>query len=171
MSREENARLKIMAEAVKKSEVAASIQQDFEATQNKLLKAIKSNDAIHIGGTKLPGADVVEIVHAEREYAKDQTISGLFRVLANDTVQSAGFRIKIARLNDGLTLRADVPLELPDTQKKLIRDAEWSKSAQVVHMTLRAEVLRGKISDAVVISAERLEKNQGPDSTDTVVSE
>jgi hypothetical protein len=157
MSKEESARQQILADALRQSPVAKAVNEDFDATRNRLLKAVKPSDTVYIGGEELAGSEVAEIVHAERERSVEQLLSGAFRVLANDTVQSAGFRIKIARFSDGLTFRADVPLELDDSQKKLIQDAEWSKGATLVQMTLRAETLRGKISDAVVVSAGRVE--------------
>jgi hypothetical protein len=150
---EETKRLEMMARAASTLQDVDAALQDFEATQNKLLKVVKSDDTVIIGDVRLPGSVVSEIVHAERERAKDETISGKFTVLANDTTTNpGGFRLKVSRLNDSLILYANVPIDLAASQKDIIRDAEWSRGTKVIEMTIQAEVLRGSITNAQVIS-------------------
>jgi hypothetical protein len=158
LAQEETERLKVLAMAGQQLPAIKAQMRDFDATQNRLLKAVRPTDTVYLDNIKLSGAEAAEIVHAEHENSTETVLDGLYRVLANDTTRNpGGFRIKVARLSDGLTFQADVPLELDSDQKKLIQQAEWSRSAQVVNMTIRTEILRGRISDAVVISASSVE--------------
>jgi len=148
MSREETERLKIFADAVKEKPVLAEARADFESTQNRLLKTVKPGDTVRAKGIELRGDQVMEITHEERAHAEDTHITGTFRVLANDASKGAGFRIRVARISDGLTFSADVPLELDADQKRLIQRAEWSKGAVMVKLDVTASTLRGKIANA-----------------------
>lgn len=153
LSKQETERLKIFSEAVHAKPVLTMAKEDFEATQNRLLKTVKPADTVVSAGVSLRGDEVAEIVQAERARSEDIDVSGVYRVQANDATKGAGFRIKIKRISDGLRLLAAVPLELDVEQKRLIQKAEWSKGAVLVHLSIRASILRGKITDAQVYSA------------------
>lgn len=150
LSKQETERLKVFERAVRQSPVLGSARQDFEESQNRLLKALKPNDSTELKGVALSGSDAMEITHQERARAEDTDITGVFRVLANDASKGNDFRIKIARLADGLTLNAVVPMELDHAQKLLIQKAEWSKGAFLVQIDLTAKLLRGSITEAQV---------------------
>jgi len=119
-----------------------------------LLKALKPRDTIVLQGTTLNSTEAAEITQTERARSKDIDIGGIFRVLANDASRNSGFRIKVQRITDDLTLSADVPIELGDDEKKLIQQAEWSKGVSLVRLNITASELRGKIVSAVVYGAE-----------------
>lgn len=154
LSKQETERLKIFADATKQSPVLASVQADHEASQNRFLKVLKPRDNIVLQGTSLNSTEAAEITQTERARAKDIEVGGVFRVLANDASRNSGFRIKVQRVRDSLTLSADVPIELSDDEKKLIQQAEWSKGVSLVHLNITASELRGKIVNAVVYGAK-----------------
>lgn len=157
LSREETERLKVFADAVKQKPVLAETRANYEATQNRLLKTIRAGDKVKAKGIELSGDQVMEITHEERARAEDMHITGIFRVLANDASKGAGFRIRVARVSDGLTLTAEVPIELDADQKRLIQRAEWSKGAVLVQLDVTASMLRNSISNAVVFAAQPVE--------------
>lgn len=157
LSQQETNRLTIFADAMRQKPVLVEARSNFEATQNRILKTVKAGDHITAKGVELRGDQAIEVVHEERARAEDSHITGIFRVLANDASKGAGFRIKVARLSDGLIFATEVPIELDLAQKNLIQRAEWSKGAVLVNLAISASVLRGKISNAVVISAEEIQ--------------
>lgn len=150
LSQQETERLKVFERAMRQNPVLETARQDFEDSQNRILKTLKPNDRTEIKGVSLSGADATEITQQARARAEDNEIGGVFRVLANDASKGADFKIKIARVSDGLTFTATVPVELDPDQKALIQKAEWSKGAFLIHIDLTAKVLRGSISDALV---------------------
>lgn len=150
LSKQETDRLKIFERAMRQNPVLESARQDFEDSQNRILKTLKPNDETEIKGVSLTGADAMEITQQARARAEDEEIGGIFRVLANDASKGADFKIKIARVSDGLAFNATVPVELDPDQKALIQRAEWSKGAFLIHIDLTAKILRGSISDALV---------------------
>lgn len=154
LSQEETRRLQIFSDAVKQKPVLAEARTNFESTQNKILKTVKAGDNFTSKGVELRGDQVMEVVQEERAKSGDAQITGIFRVLANDASKGAGFRIKVARISDGLTFTAEVPIELDSDQKNIIQRAEWSKGAVLVNLSVSANLLREKISNAVVSSAE-----------------
>lgn len=153
LSKQETARLVVFSEGMTKVPELKVAKADYEASQNRLLKTLKPGDTVKSKGVELNSLEASTITHQEADRSKHMTISGAFRVLANNTTNGAGFRIKIARITDGLTFAADVPLELDHDQQKLIQKAEWSKGAIAVNLDISASVLRGKVSSAVVVSA------------------
>jgi hypothetical protein len=157
LSREETERLKVFAEAVKQRPVLAEARADYRATQNRLLKTVRPGDSVIAKGVELRGDQAMEITQEDRARAEDIHISGTFRVLANDASKGAGFRIKVARVSDGLTFNAEVPLELDADQKRLIQRAEWSKGTVMVNLKVTASTLRDSISNAVVSEARAVE--------------
>lgn len=157
LSREESNRLNIFAEAVKQKPVLAETRADYQASQNRLLKTVKAGDKFESKGVELRGDQAMEITHEERAHAQDIHITGTFRVLANDASKGAGFRIKVARLSDGLVFTAEVPLELDIDQKRLIQQAEWSKGSVMVNLDITASALHDKITNAVVFGATKVE--------------
>ncbi|HRQ63903.1 MAG TPA: hypothetical protein PKZ76_03415 [Xanthomonadaceae bacterium] len=155
LSKQETERLKVMKEAITRQPALEASKADAEATANKLLKASKPGDTMEISGVSVSAEEAREIVQPERERATELEIEGAFAVLGNRTDKGDGFRITIRRQRDGLTFNADVPLELPAPQQKVIQDAEWSK--RLVRLIVDAEMLRDSITRAVVISASEVE--------------
>ena len=153
LSREETARLKIFADAVKQQPALKETRNDFVASQNRILKATKPTDIVVTQGVTLQGYEAKEIAQEERARSTNIEITGTFRVLANDASKSAGFRVKVARIEDGQTFTAEVPLGLDIDQQKLIQRAEWSKGAILVRLDMQADFLRGKIVNASVVRA------------------
>jgi hypothetical protein len=101
------------------------------------------------GGTGIRGQD-----QSERARAEDIELDGDFFVLGNRTDISTGFRISVRRMSDSLNVKADVPMELPHEQKLLIQEAEWQKVP--IYLSMNASMLRGAISQAVVLSAAKI---------------
>ena len=128
LSQQETQRLKIFAEAMKAQPSLQAIKDDAQATNNRLLKAVKPGDNVSMKGVRLYSEEVGEIVQPERERSEDIHLDGDFFVLGNRTDKSEGFRITVRRTLDSLTFNADVPLELPYEQKQIIQKAEWTKS-------------------------------------------
>lgn len=155
LSRQETERLKTFADAVMKAPVAEDAKEGYAATRSRLLKAAKPADIVSLPGVELHGYEAAELVQAERARSEDVDIRGLFRVLRNDVSDGASFQIKVARVSDGLTFVARVPLELSEKQKFLIQEAEWSLGKTLVELSVSASTLHGAISDAVVYSAEK----------------
>lgn len=153
LSMQETERVRIITEAMSRKPVIEEISESSIITQSKMLKALKPGDRIITSGVSLSSEDAKEIAQTERAASEDINVSGVFRVLANDASRSAGFRIKVERVSDGLTLSAEVPIELDLEQKKLIQKAEWSKGMELVSLHITGSILRGKIKDAVVYSA------------------
>ncbi len=153
LSHEETARLKIFADAVKQQPTLKDTRDDFVASQNRILKAAKPTDTVTTQGVTLQGYEAMEIAQEERARSSNIDITGTFRVLANDASKSAGFRVKLARIEDGATFTAEVPLELDVDQQKIIQKAEWSKGAVLVRLDIQADLLRGKIINASVVRA------------------
>lgn len=157
LSHEETERLKVFAEAMKEKPVLKEAKEDYHATQNRILKTVRSTDTVQTKGVHLRGDEAMEITQEERARSEDIQISGPFRVWGNDASQGDGFRIKVARVSDGLTFKADVPIQLDPAQKQLIQKAEWSKGAYIVHLSITASVLRKSINNAVVFEAKEIE--------------
>lgn len=161
LSKQETERLKVFSEAVKSSPSLQTVREDAQATHNRLLKAVKPGDSVTMKGIELRSDEVAALVQPERERAQDIFIEGVFVLLGNRTDKSDGFRITVKRLSDQLTLNADVPLELPYEQQKIIQNAEWTKGK--IKLSITASVLRKSISQAIVASAEEV---LDPPSTD-----
>ncbi|MFP8833459.1 hypothetical protein ACLIJR_04220 [Hydrogenophaga sp. XSHU_21] len=151
LSQLENQRMQIFAAAMRQQPVLASAQEDSEATQNRILKVAKQGDVLGVKGVSVLAEEAAQLAQPERERAQDIVLEGVFAVLGNRTDKSEGFRITVRRLTDGLTVQADVPLELPHAQQQLIQKAEWEKKK--IRLTVNASVLREAISQAVVVSA------------------
>ena len=154
MSKQETERMKVFADAMKMQPVLAVASEDVDATQNRLLKVAKPGDLLGIKEVNVTAADAEVLAKPERARAEDVNLEGQFYVLGNRTDMSEGFRITVRRSSDNLTVKADVPIELPDEQKILIQDAEWRKTPIVLSMN--ASMLRGVISQAVVVSASKI---------------
>jgi len=152
LSSHETERMKIFAEAMKSNPALSTIREDAQATNNRLLKAIKPGDQVKLKGVELNSEEVEVIVQPERERAKDVFLKGKFIVLGNRTDKGDGFRITVKRVSDGLTLNADVPLELPYDQITLIQKAEWSKGR--INLWITASMLRDSFTQAIISSAE-----------------
>ena len=157
LSHEETERLKIFAEAVKQQPALKETRADSVASQNRLLKTVRPGDSVVIRGVSLQGYQAMEVAQEDRARSTEVHLTGIFRVLANDASKGSGFRIKVARIEDGMTFTAEVPLELDTDQKKLIQKAEWSKGAVLVHLDVRGDLLRGNVNNAVVIGALAVE--------------
>jgi hypothetical protein len=155
LSQQETERLKIMASAMKQSTVIAETKTNFEATQTKMLKAVKPGDSVVIRDVPINSVQAAEITQKDRAESIEKYMSGTFRVLANDASKESGFRIKISRFEDGLTFYADVPLSLNEDCKSLIQKAEWNKGNQLVDLDIRAVVLNGRVTRAVVHGASK----------------
>ena len=161
LSQEETRRMTIFAEAVKQTPVINEIKEDALSSQSKVLKSMHPADKIESKGIELSGAVANEIAQADREYAQDVYLYGLYRIEGNRTDKGTGFRIRLRSAQDETIITADAPLELPDAQRDILRDAEWGKSLVYVHIT--ASMLRGQISQAVITSA-RLPTKQEMDA-------
>ena len=153
LSHEETERLRVFAEAVRQQPALKETKADFIASQNRILKTAKPTDTVLTQGVSLQGYEAMEIAQEERARSTSIDVTGTFRVLANDASRSAGFRVKLTRIEDAMTFTAEVPLELPVDQQRLIQKAEWSKGAVLVRLEIQADLLRGKISNASVVSA------------------
>lgn len=154
LSEQETARLQIVTAATKQQPTVADAKTDFESSQNRLLKAVKPDDKITLKGVELTGGQARDITHEERAHATERQIVGTFRILSNNTAVASGFRIKVARLEDGTTFMADVPLTLSTKERDLIKQAEWSK--EYVRLDIRANILRDRVSDALVYRAREV---------------
>jgi hypothetical protein len=153
LSKQETERLKIFAEATKHTPALKAAVSDYEATQNKILKVVKHNDKIKAYGVEINGYEAQEITHKERANSSTIEITGLFRVMANDASKKSGYRIKVTRISDGESFAATVPFDLDYEQQQIIQKAEWSKGAKTVDLTIKAAMLRGKVTNAEVVSA------------------
>lgn len=159
LSKEESERLRIFAAAMQR-DIVSSAKSEFESTQSDIFKTLKPGDEITTGGVVLPSSEARQIAQTERARSEDIDIRGTFRVLANDASKGAGFRIKVVRISDNLTLTAEVPIELSQEQKNLIQRAEWSKGAVLVDLHITASQLRDTIRDAVVYSASEFHQEE-----------
>jgi hypothetical protein len=157
LSRQETERMRVITEAMSRQPVIAEFNDSNIITQSRILKVMKPGDLINTSGVSLSSEEAREIAQTERAASEDVDIRGVFRVLANDASKSAGFRIKVERISDGVMLSADVPMELDSDQKRLIQKAEWSKGLVLVSLHITGTMLRGKINDAIVYSASEPE--------------
>jgi hypothetical protein len=132
--------------------VAAS--EDVDITQNRLLKVAKPGDLLGVKSVQVSSQDAEILAKSERARAEDIELDGDFFVLGNRTDISTGFRISVRRMSDSLNVKADVPMELPHEQKLLIQEAEWQKVP--IYLSMNASMLRGAISQAVVLSAAKI---------------
>lgn len=158
LSRLENERLKIFSDAVKVQPKLEVANEETQATNNRLLKATKPGDHVQLRDVRLSSEEVQAVVQTERERSRDVDLHGQFAILGNRTDKSDGFRIDVRRLSDDLTLKAEVPLELPADQRELIEKAEWSKS--VIELSISAQQLRDTISEAVVYHAAEVKRKK-----------
>lgn len=155
-SQEETRRLGIMRDAVVREPRLQIVNDDTQATANRLLKAARPGDTIAVRGVPMTAEEAHEIAQPERERAKELEIQGDFRIIGNRTDKGAGFRVTVQRASDGLQFAADVLAELAWDDKQAIQKAEWSKSS--VALTIEAEMLREKITRAVISSAKPITK-------------
>lgn len=155
LSTQETERVRVITEAMSNRPVIEEIRDSSIITQSRMLKVLKPGDRIVTSGVTLSSQEASEVAQTERAVSEDIDIRGVFRVLANDASRSEGFRIKVQRVSDALTLSAEVPIELDIDQKKLIKDAEWSKGMELVSLHITGSMLRGKINNAVVYSASK----------------
>lgn len=151
LSEQEAEKLRIFAAAVAQQPMLSGARSDVEATQNRMLKVARPGDVMAMQTVPISAADAAVLAQPERERAEDTVVSGVFVVLGNRTDRGEGFRITVRRLSDGLVLQADVPLELPHAQQKLIQRAEWEKAR--ITLIMNASLLRETITQALVISA------------------
>lgn len=152
LSRQENIRLEIFSRAVQHQPMLGESQESIHATQNRMLKAARTGDVIAMSGVPVRAEEAQVLVQAERERSEDTVIQGEFFLLGNRTDKGDGFRITVRRVQDGLTVQADVPIQLPHDQQQLIQRAEWQKER--IALIMNATKLRGVVSQAVVVSAE-----------------
>lgn len=152
LSRQETERLRVFEAATKQQPILETARQDFEESQNRLLKTLKPGDKVSLPGVELSSGEAQEITQKERARSESVTITGAFRVLANDATKGNDFRIKVARISDGLTFQATVPFELDSDMKRMIQKAEWSKGALAVNLDISASMLRGSVTEAEVIN-------------------
>lgn len=162
LSRQENARLEIFAKAVQRQPMLGESKESIQATQNRMLKVAKTGDVIAMSGVPVRAEEAEVLVQAERERSEDMVIQGEFFLLGNRTDKGEGFRITVRRVHDGLTIQADVPIQLPHDQQRLIQRAEWQKERVV--LVMNATQLRGVVSQAVVISAEAIPSEDANDT-------
>ena len=151
LSVQENERLRIFAEAVQQHPMLGAALGDVEASNNRMLKVAKPGDVLAVHSIPVRADEAEILAKPERERAEDTVVQGVFVLLGNRTDRGEGFRITVRRLDDGLVLQADVPLELPHAQQQLIQRAEWEKAK--IKLTINASLLRQSITQAVVISA------------------
>lgn len=151
-SQEETRRLEIMARAMAQRPVLRNVEEDVQATANRFLKATRPGDRFETKGVPVTAEEAHEIAQPERERAKTLDIQGDFAIIGNRADKGDGFRITIKRQSDQMQFVADVLGDLSPHDKQAIQDAEWSKS--LVTLSVEAEMLRDKISRAVVISAK-----------------
>lgn len=161
LSKEETARLSVMAEAMKTQPIIESAREDAQATNNRLLKAANPGDTMEIGNVSVSSEEASELVQPERERAQEIELQGNFSILGNRTDRGDGFRITIRRVLDGLTFNADVPLTLPSDQQQAIQHAEWSKS--LICLSLEGDMLRGSVTRATVVSARSVDRDVNPE--------
>lgn len=151
MSQEDTRRLELLTQALARQPSLVLVQHGVQAAQNEFLKVVKPGDTITLGEQAVTAQEAAALVQTERERAREIRFEGEFLVLGNRTDKSAGFRITVQRLSDKLTLNADVPIELPYEQQKMIQEAEWKKKR--IALSIDAVMLRDSISQATVISA------------------
>ncbi len=151
LSDRETERMRIFAEALGRQPILEATKEDISDTRNRMLKVVRPGDVMTTGTVPVPAEEAAALVHPERARAEDHFMEGEFVVLGNRTDKGEGFRITLRSLENDMTLQADVPPELPYHQQQLIQDAEWGKKK--VLLSINASLLRGKVSDAVVISA------------------
>ncbi|HMN92964.1 MAG TPA: hypothetical protein PKC60_07015 [Hydrogenophaga sp.] len=154
LSQQETERMQIFSDAMQKQPVLEATKQDVIATQNRMLKATRPGDVMAVHSVPVGADEAAVLVQTERERSEDVVVDDAFVVLGNRTDRIEGFRITVRRLSDGLVLQADVPIELPYPQQQLVQKAEWEK--EKIHLTMNASSLRGKLSQAVVISAREV---------------
>lgn len=161
LSAQETERMKVFAAAVAAKPQLGSTRDSFQSTTNRLLKTLKPGDEMEVGDTKIKSHEAEAVVQTEREQSQAIELEGEFKVISNHTEKGDGFRITVKRLTDSLRINADVPMELPVDQKKLIQSAEWSKG--VIKLWIDASMLRGGFSAATVIKAEEVHPEQAED--------
>lgn len=154
MSEQETERMKVFADAMKMRPVLVAASEDVDITQNRLLKVAKPGDLLGVKSVQVSSQDAEILAKSERARAEDIELDGDFFVLGNRTDISTGFRISVRRMSDSLNVKADVPMELPHEQKLLIQEAEWQKVP--IYLSMNASMLRGAISQAVVLSAAKI---------------
>lgn len=151
LSEQDTKRLEIFAKALEQSQVVSDTKIDRLETENKILKAMKPDDVITTGDVVLNGAQAQAITRPEKATSEALMLSGIYRILRNDTDKSDGFRIKIEEISSGETLSVDVPAALPFAQRELISAAEWKKTP--IALNIDAEKFRDVIRKATVTSA------------------
>lgn len=154
LSAEETKRMQIMASAISAYPKLDNISRQTHDAKTDLLKRLSDADTIEFGfGETIDGDVAHELTRNARRQAMKTRLDGVYRITRVDSGDPLLFRVKVRRIEDGLTFDADVQDEFVNpTNKQILQRAEWGR--RPVKLKIEAKMFDDEIRGAVITGVE-----------------
>lgn len=156
LSEQETKRMEIFAEAMTAQTAIAHAKEDTDEAFNTLLKGAKTAEFFEVGGRKVEGDVIQELVRSSRSKSNEVQLNGVCRINKVDSSKPDGFMVEV-RFDDGRLFTAkleDKFIFRRDAHRKLIQEAEWDKKP--IYLKMNGKELRGEITQAVIVDVEEV---------------
>ena len=130
VSAQENERLKLVTEAMKRSPSLMDAHDIIEDGFSEVLKGARNADKAIIQGKEIDREEIQELRINARTRSKDGVINGDFKVEYVNSSDDEVTRVKLRRASDDLVVTIDIPAAAhPETQelRDALQKAEWEK--------------------------------------------
>lgn len=159
MSEQETRRTELLTRAFALVPQAEKIADQAERAHESIVRASAEADVALVQGAVITGEVAADLIAAKRASGQDVTIRSVFEVLEVATNAPEGFRVKLQDVETNEVVVAHLrDALLSEKEGKAIQQAEWSKLP--LRANIEGRLLRGTIKDAVIVSAEVLDRPQ-----------
>lgn len=165
LSKIEKEKLEVMAKAVKQVPQMEQFQEGLDDFKHEVLKKLDPKDKLIVtsdeseGVVEVPGHYAEEITQEKREASKEIRLDGIYKIITVESGDLEGYRLKVRKVEDHSIMYIDVLQSVvTPSLKKLLMDSEWEK--QAISMQINAMSLRGQITKASLVSAEKYEPDE-----------
>ncbi|MEW8049285.1 MAG: hypothetical protein AB2792_01850 [Candidatus Thiodiazotropha sp.] len=158
----ENERIKMLSDARESYADVAKVSKGVDEFRNHTLHQLRSDDQFSIYTDKkeelsITGEHASQITHKPREKSIEIRLDGDFLIEEVKSGGIRGFKIKVKRISDAKILSVTIPDgALEKSQIDTLKNNEWAKKPVV--MQINAKELRGRITSAVLVSADEIPK-------------
>jgi len=135
--------------------IVDELREEAEKARASIVKHASQSDA-SINGVSIPAEAGQKITRESRSSAREERKDGIYRIQKVDTQVPDGFRVYVESVENGEAFAASVQEVVSSlNHREVIKEAEWSKVP--VQLQINAKVSKGKVSEAVILRADKYE--------------
>lgn len=152
-------KMSVLEQATDEISVVKDLRDEAQKARASIVKHAAQTDA-SVNGVSIPADAGQNLTRESRSTATEEQKDGAYRVQKVDTQVPDGFRVFVENVETEEQFSASVQEVISSlSHREVIKEAEWSKVP--VQLQINAKIYKGKVTDAVILRADKFET---PDS-------